>query len=480
MSVRVAILGLARSGRAAALLALKDGADVYASDAGDAPALRDAARAIEQAGGRAQLGGHDVDAIAASDLLIVSPGIPPTAAVLRDERAAAVPRVSELEYAWRHLRSRVIAITGTNGKTTTTALCAHTLREAGIDAREAGNIGRALSDVAMLDAQPDVVVVEASSFQLAGIDRFSPAVGVLTNLSPDHLDRYDSVDAYYADKARMFENATADSCWILNADDAESLRLAGDAAGTRLLFSLRGQPEPGAPGAWLDGTRLRARPAVDGSVLDLADTHDLRLLGGHNIANALAAAAAALAVGAAPEGVRRGLRSFAPMPHRLEPVAEFDGVLWVNDSKATNLESTRVALRALDRPIVLLLGGRHKGEPYSGLLDAARGRVHTVVAYGEAADRVAGDLSEHLPVVRVGGGFEDVVRTSARLARPGDAVLLSPACSSYDMFESYEERGARFRELVEALSVADERGGGGAGPVRPPEARRYAGATHGA
>lgn len=488
MSARIAVLGLARSGRAAALLALEQGAEVYASDAGDTPALREAAQAVESAGGRAQLGGHDVDAIAASDLLVVSPGIPPTIPLLSDERVRGVPQVSELEYAWRQLRSRVIAITGTNGKTTTTALCAHMLREAAMGAQEAGNIGRALSDVAILAEQPEVVVVEASSFQLGGIEHFAPTVGVLTNLAPDHLDRYDSVEAYYADKARLFANAGPDSRWILNADDPKALELAGDAPGTRLHFSVRGPLEGDGAGAWLEGEVLRARPEHGGETLDLAERSELKLLGGHNIANALAAAAAALAVGADAEGVRRGLRSFTPMAHRLEPVASVDGVQWINDSKATNLESTRVALRGLDRPIVLLLGGRHKGEPYTGLLEDARGRVRSVIAYGEAGERVAADLSEHLSVLHVRGGLDEVVTTAARVARPGDAVLLSPACSSYDMFENYEERGARFKELVRALGGAGPSGGGagggGAGDVaarvRPPAERRNAGAAHGA
>lgn len=449
MSDRVAVLGLARSGRAAALLALKRGASVYASDAGSSPALDEAAEAVRAAGGRVDLGSHDVAAIAECDVLIVSPGIPPTAGVLQDERVAAVPQISELEYAWRHLGSRTLAITGTNGKTTVTALAAHLLDESGVDAVAAGNIGRALSDVAMTEPQPEVAVVEASSFQLAGIDRFRPDVGVLTNLAPDHLDRYPSVEAYYADKQRMFDNADERSRWVLNADDDAVLRLAGDAAGRRYLFSVHGALEDETRGGWFDGQRLLVR-MDDDEIWPLVAAKELRLLGEHNVANALAASVAALLSGADIDGVRRGLRSFSPMEHRLEPVLEHDGVLWINDSKATNLESTAVALRGIERPVVLLLGGRHKGEPYTGLLDDARDRVRAVIAYGEAAQKIVADLNDDLSVLHSSGSFDDVVATAAAVARPGDAVLLSPACSSYDMFENYEQRGRRFKELVRA------------------------------
>mgnify|MGYP000616261068 CR=1 FL=1 len=455
MSGRVAVLGLARSGRAAALLALKQGAEVYASDAGDTPVLREAAEAVRAAGGRVDLGSHDIDAIAGSDVLVVSPGIPPTAPVLQDERVAAVPQISELEYAARALRSKVVAVTGTNGKTTVTALTAHLLRASGVDAVAAGNIGRALADVAVADEHPAVTVVEASSFQLAGVDRFRPDVGVLTNLAPDHLDRYASVAEYYGDKARMFDNAEAGSRWVLNGEDVEVERLIGDAPGERYPFHLEHAPAGDAAGAWLDGDLLRVRLERGGEPVDLVRTDELRLLGRHNAANALAASLAALLAGATVDGVRAGLRDFAPMEHRLEPVAERDGVLWVNDSKATNLDSTRMALRSMERPVVLLLGGRHKGEPYTGLLEAAQGRVRVVVAYGEAAPVVVRDLESHLTVVRVDGGFERVVATAAGLARPGDAVLLSPACSSYDMFENYEQRGARFRELARAVPARE-------------------------
>lgn len=465
---RIGVLGLARSGRGAAALALASGAEVYASDAGDSPALRDAAAAVRSLGGRAEVGGHDLAELARCDLLVVSPGIPPTAPVLADPRVREVPCVSELEFAFGKLRSPVIAITGTNGKTTTTALTSHLLETAGLDAPAAGNIGLALSEVALRERAPDWVVVEASSFQLAGTRRFAPRIGVLTNLAPDHLDRYPSVEAYYADKARLFANASAESAWVLNGEDPAVLSLVGGRPGRRYLFRVASRPDAGEEGGYCaeGGASVEGGAPTEGGALAecgdlvlrlggreerLIAADELALLGAHNRANALAAALAARLAGAGLDAVRRGLRSFRALSHRLEPVLERGGVLWINDSKATNISSTRVAVEGMTRPTVLLLGGRHKGEPYTNLLDVLVGRVRAVVAYGEAGAQVEEDLGPHLPVERVTGSFEEVVARAAELAQPGDAVLLSPACSSFDMFRNYEERGDRFRELVQGV-----------------------------
>jgi UDP-N-acetylmuramoylalanine--D-glutamate ligase len=452
MTRLVGILGLARSGQAAARLALARGSAVFASDAGDSDEVRAAAQSIRGAGGEAETGGHSVDRLAACDLLVVSPGIPPGASVLSDHRVRRVPWISELEFAYRYLEAPVIAVTGTNGKTTVSAWVAHLLTAAGSDAVAAGNIGLPLSDVALRDRAPAWVVVEASSYQLGGIDTFTPRVGVVTNLAPDHLDRYPDVESYYADKARLFDHASADSVWVLNGDDAAVLRLAAGAPGRRLLFRTASSPAPDESGAWLtsDG-RLAAR--VDGVEMELAATDELRLLGRHNHANALASALAALTVVDDLSGVAAGLRSFAPLPHRLEPVADVNGVLWVNDSKATNVASARVAVEGMDRPTVLLLGGRHKGESYHPLAEAIAGRVRVVLAYGEAADRIAADLAGTVPVERVAGGMDALVARAAELAEPGNAVLLAPACASFDMFRDYEARGREYVRMVRALAA---------------------------
>jgi len=449
---RIGVLGLARSGRAAAELALASGADVYASDAGDTAALREAAGAIRRAGGEAEVGGHAVERLAGCDLIVVSPGIAPTSPVLTDPRLGGVPRVSELEFAYRHLRSPVIAVTGTNGKTTTSSWISHLLESAGLTAPAAGNIGLALSEVARRPGPaPDWIVVEASSFQLAGIETFSPAIGVVTNLAPDHLDRYPSLEAYYADKARLFENATESSIWVLNGEEPDVLALAAGAPGRRLTFRVGSEPGADERGGYVSGSgELVLRTDAD----DVALVHasELRLLGAHNRANALAAALAAYAAGVPIDALRAGLRSFGPLPHRLEPVVERDGVLWINDSKATNVDATRVALRSMTRPTIVLLGGRPKGEAYGALAPALDAHARAVLVYGEAGATIEAELSGRVgvPVERVDGPFEAVVARAASLARPGDAVLLSPACASFDMFRDYEERGRRFRELAEA------------------------------
>ncbi|HUG40493.1 MAG TPA: UDP-N-acetylmuramoyl-L-alanine--D-glutamate ligase [Longimicrobiales bacterium] len=449
---RVGIVGLARSGRSAARLALASGSAVFATDAGDTEELREAAAEVRRHGGEAETGGHTVERLAECDLLVVSPGVPPTAPLLADQRLTGVPWTSELEFAFRHLEAPVIAVTGTNGKTTVTAWIAHLLEAAGHDAVAAGNIGLPLSEAALRDPPPEWVVAEASSYQLGRIETFAPRVGVVTNLAPDHLDRYASVEAYYGDKAHLFDNASPDSTWVLNGEDAEALRLAGDAPGRRLLFRTRTEPAAEESGAWVraDGMLVLR---VAGKDEALVRENELRLLGGHNRANALAAALAAFAATGDAVALRDGLRSFPPLRHRLEPLGEVGGVLWVNDSKATNVASCRVALESMERPTVLLLGGRHKGESYGELADAPGGPLKAVVAYGEAAGRVMADLGDRARVERVDGPFRDVVLRAAELAAPGDAVLLAPACASFDMFRDYEDRGRQFSRLVEELAT---------------------------
>lgn len=443
---RIGVLGLARSGVAAARLALARGAAVYASDVEDSEAVERAAGEIRGLGGDADVGRHDVERLAHCDRIVLSPGIPPGAAVLRDPKLEAVPIVPELEFAWAQLECTVVAVTGTNGKTTVTSLISHLLTQAGMDAPTGGNIGTALSELALREPQPDAVVVEASSFQLGRTRDFAPDIGVLTNLAPDHLDWYDSVDAYYADKARLFANASETSRWVLNGEDRAVLALPGDAPGERYRFRISSTPEPDERGGHLgaDGWLVLR---LGGSEERLIPADALLILGPHNVANALAAAIAARLAGAPRQRIAEALATFGALEHRMSPVAEVDGVLWVNDSKATNIASTQVALRSLDRPTILLLGGRHKGEPYSELAPDL-GRVRVVLAYGEAAGRIEEDLRALTDVERVDGGFERVIARAAEIARPGDAVLLSPACSSYDMFNNYEERGRRFRELV--------------------------------
>ena len=447
---RIAVLGLARSGVAAVELALANGIDVYAADASDTEQLR--GRVGEWAGREVEveLGRIDVEKLLKVDAMVVSPGIPPKTPPLDDPRLSKVQRISEVEFASRFLTSRIIAITGTNGKSTTTALVGHLLDTGKVSAVVAGNIGNALSNVALQDPQPSWVVVEVSSFQLADIDKFTPSIGAVTNLAPDHLDRYESVEAYYADKQKLFRNSSIDAIWVLNGDDQQVLDLAGDALGRRLMFRLSTPLEDGEHGAFItsDGDLMLK---VDSLRTKLVNASELQILGRHNQANALAAALIAIGTGMPLEALREGLRTFGGLPHRLQVVSNAGGVMWINDSKATNVSSTTVALESMTRPTVLLLGGRHKGEPYTTLLPYMHS-VKRVLAYGEAAPTVVNDLEGKIEVEHVKGTFDDVMARAAAIAEAGDAVLLSPACSSFDMFRNYEERGDAFARIASEVA----------------------------
>ncbi len=440
----VAVLGLGVSGTAASLLLHQMGANVYASDAFSGPLQKEGAERLRARGIAAEEGHHNVNRILGAGLVVTSPGIPPTAEIRRTVVEAGVPTVAEIEVAYRHLRSRVIGVTGTNGKTTTTALCGHLLRKAGVDAITAGNIGRPLSSVASMPKQPEWVVVELSSFQLADLHVFRPEIGILTNLAPDHLDWYPNIDRYFGDKARMFQNATESSCWVLNLDNPESVDLAGSAPGTRYLASLEEHEELGG---FVDGGGTLVQRLREGESEPWLHRDELRLVGAHNVMNGLLAGLAAAIVGCPATALGEGLSSFDGLPHRLQRIGEWDGILWINDSKATNTSATKVALNAFQRPLVPLLGGRHKGQSYRGLIPSLKKNARAVVCYGEAAPQLVRELGEAVRV-EVGSGLPQVTRLAKRLAEPGDVVLLSPACSSYDMFPNYQERGRTFVRCV--------------------------------
>ncbi len=442
----IAVLGLGKSGTAVTRLLLAEGRRVYASDSGASSSAAENAEKLKALGADAVSGSHDLGRIAKASLVVVSPGIPPEAPPIRAAQAAAVPVISEIEFALRYLQSaKIIAVTGTNGKTTTTALIGHILRGLGVDAVDAGNIGTALTEIALRKPLPEWIALEMSSFQLHDTPSLTPTVGVLTNLSPDHLDRYPSETEYYADKALLFANASESSCWVVNADDGRSQAMTAAVAGRKYGFSIVKRSD-----ACFDSETgqlmLFGEPLMERS--------EVGLLGDHNVANAVAAALAVHVADEkfqtpdAHEKIRAALGAFRPLSHRLEIVGNFDGLQWINDSKATNVSSTRVAVEGMQRPTILLLGGRHKGEPYTSLGDAIRKKVKHVIAYGEARREVEKDLAGLVPLDRIDGGFDEAIRRARELASPGDAILLSPACSSYDMFRNYEERGARFRELA--------------------------------
>ena len=445
----IAVVGLARSGRSVATLLARAGNPVYASDSGRGPELETTAAALTAEGVTTELGAHDLSRIAKASLVVVSPGVPPDAAPVAAALRAGVEVVSEVEVGLRFLPNlRYVAITGTNGKTTTTALVAHLLQALHLRAVAAGNIGTPLSEVALEPAVPQWVALEVSSYQLHFTPGIRPTVGVLTNLSPNHLDRYASVAEYYGDKKLLYRNASPASTWVTNADDEAARELVAGTPGLRAEFSAAGSPAD----AFYD--RSADRLVVLGE--PLIPRAELHLLGDHNVSNALCAALAVMLASPdhrTPEACQllaEGLRSFHSLEHRNEVVGELGGALWINDSKSTNVTSTLVALRGMTRPTVLLLGGKHKGEPYSALEPELRRIGRLVIAYGAAAPEITRDLKGIVPVEQGGTNFADVVARARKAARPGDAVLLSPACSSFDMFANYEQRGSEFKRLAVA------------------------------
>ena len=458
----VAVVGLAESGLAAARLALEKGGKVHVSDLRTDASTHARGAELRVLGAEVDLGEHPIDRIAAAATVVVSPGIGPDAPVLKELGDRSVHWISEPEFAFRFFDGPLIAVTGTNGKTTTAALVAHLLEEDGLDVALGGNIGTgfgpAASELALRGLRPAWYVVEMSSFQLGAIDRFKPDIGVMTNLAPDHLDSYPSVESYYADKANLFRNADDDSRWVLNGDDSAVAALAEGVPGHRFYFSSTSDfsgTSDRRRGAYLDGDTVVLN--VSGAAEAVGQVEDIALLGAHNTENALAAATTAGLAGASTESIRRGLATAEPLAHRTEMVAEAKGVRWINDSKATNVAAARSAISSMEGTLLVLLGGRDKGEDLSALVTALSKADARVLTFGEAGPRIFEALDGHVPVELLHVGFDELMEAAAQRAVPGTTVLLSPACSSYDMFASYEERGARFTALAKAMSKDTER-----------------------
>ena len=435
------VVGLARSGVAAARLLAARGEDVVGVDSG-APAE---AAGLSGAGVEVFL---DSDGLALLDgvrTVVKSPGVPREAPVIAAALERGIDVVGELELAWRALPNRFVAVTGTNGKTTTVELLGHIYRGGGEPVAVAGNVGTPLSElVGQVDADA-TVVCEASSFQLEDTSFFAPECAVFLNLAPDHLDRHHDLESYLAAKLRIFANQGNDDVAVYNADDPALAGTDLGGCGRRLAFCVGAAPD--CEVALAEGTIF-----YDGE--PLLAVAELGLIGEHNVANAMAAAAAALSMGIDPDAVRAGLRGFAGVEHRLEQVAEIAGVRFVDDSKATNVASAMVGIGAFDGGVHAILGGSEKGEPFAPLLDPVRERCVACYLVGATADRLAEELA---PAVSAGvelhrcEDLEDAVRHAAAAARPGEVVLLSPACASFDAFENFERRGERFRAIVEGL-----------------------------
>jgi len=447
---RVLVVGLARSGVAAARVARARGAQVTVTDRRAATELAPAVKELE---GEVEfaLGGHDADDFTRADLVVVSPGVPLALPEIQGARRQGVPVLAEVELAARLLPpAPLVGITGTNGKSTTTALAGALL---GRDRRvfTGGNLGTPLSELVLSGRVVDAVVVELSSFQLEGIERLHPRIAALLNVTPDHLDRYRDVGEYALAKARLFMNQEAGDFAVANARDPRTVALAGASRAELLTFG-DGAPAPRAARAPGGGGEIFVAPGQGAPERYLVRSRALR--GRHNVENAMAAALCARLLGVAGSQVQAGLDAFPGLPHRLELVRERRGVEWVNDSKATNVDSTQVGLAAFPaaRPhVVLILGGRGKRAPYAPLRPLFDRRVKALLTIGEDAPAIEKELGDLGPTERT-GTLAAAVRRAAELAADGDVVLLSPACASYDQFRSYEDRGETFRRLVGELA----------------------------
>jgi UDP-N-acetylmuramoylalanine--D-glutamate ligase len=441
------VLGLARSGVAAAEFLARRGASVVAVDRKSEAELPAEALALRQAGVRLETGEHREATFTSASLVVVSPGVPWELPQLEAARRAGVPVIAEIELAFRHLQGRLLAVTGTKGKSTTTAAAGSMLRAAGFDARVGGNIGTPLVGLVEGSSPQSVFVVEVSSFQLEGIVSFHPQVAIWLNLSPDHLDRHPTLEAYVAAKARVFENQAAGDWAIVNADDPVVLARARSHAARLLPVQASGEPLHG-DGAFFAAGQARLR--LGGREETLFERAAVMLPGAHLAGDLLFAAAAARVLGAPPEAIAAAVRGFRGVEHVLELVATIDGVDYYNDSKATNVEAARRSLEAFDRRVHLILGGRFKGGDFADLLPALAQRGSRVLAIGESRRRIEAALGARIAVEDC-ETLEVAVERARAAARPGEVVLLAPACSSFDMFSDYADRGRAFKTAVRSL-----------------------------
>ncbi|MFB3815231.1 MAG: UDP-N-acetylmuramoyl-L-alanine--D-glutamate ligase [Terriglobales bacterium] len=444
---RVLVVGLGKSGVASALF-LKDlGARVTVSDTKTEEELAQEIPTLLDHGIVVEAGQHGERTFRDQDLIVVSPGVPVDVPQLAHARELGVPVIGEIELAARFLKGRTIAITGSNGKTTTTALTGEVISWGGWEVQVGGNIGTPAISMVGCSTDDTYNVLEVSSFQLETVTTFHPYVAVVLNVTPDHLDRHHTFEAYAAAKARLFENQTAQDYAVLNAEDAICVQMAKMTKAQVRWFSRVREVETGA---FVRGGKIFYRDR-DGEreVLAVSDT---QLKGAHNVQNILAAVCVGMITDCEPGRIRRAVQEFKAVEHRLEYVATINGVEYYNDSKATNVDATIKALESFPGNIHLILGGKHKGSPYTVLNDLLRERVKRVYTIGAAAPIVESDVKGAAEVVRA-GTLENAVRRAAEAAAPGDVVLLAPACASFDQFQSYEQRGKVFKEVVGALAA---------------------------
>ncbi|HEU5145928.1 MAG TPA: UDP-N-acetylmuramoyl-L-alanine--D-glutamate ligase [Chryseosolibacter sp.] len=443
MKEKIVILGAGESGTGAALLAKVKGFEVFVSDSGT---VKEKYKAELQSQDIAfEEGGHSNEKILNADLIIKSPGIPDKAPIMQEAAKLNIPVIDEIEFAFRHTDARIIAITGTNGKTTTTLLTYHLLKQAGFNVALAGNVGFSMARQVARE-KFDWYVLEVSSYQLDGTESFKPEIGVLLNITPDHMDRYDyTMQNYVNSKFQLIENMTRQENFIFYADDdviAKEMKTRS-VVPRQIAVSLKDKGSV----VHFDGAKMVFGLKEKFSIAQSETT----LKGPHNLINTMAAVSAALLAGVDVEAIRSGLKTFVNAPHRLESVGVINGVEFVNDSKATNVDSVVYALGSYDKPLVWIAGGIDKGNDYNLIKDEVRKKVRALICLGKDNEKLKNAFGDVVPVIKETQSVEELVRIALDLAKEGDVVLLSPACASFDLFKNYEDRGNQFREAIKNL-----------------------------
>jgi UDP-N-acetylmuramoylalanine--D-glutamate ligase len=450
MKKRIVILGAGESGTGAALLAVKKGFDVFVSDQG---MIKEKYKTeLEKHLIPFEEGKHTEELVLNSDLIIKSPGIPDKADLIKKAKGAGIQIIDELEFAFRYLKGKVIAITGTNGKTTTTLLIHHLMKTAGINAALGGNVGKSLARQVM-DEDHDWYILEVSSFQLDGTKEFKPEIGILLNITPDHLDRYEySMEKYIDSKFQLIQKMDEGNYFIYYKEDPV---ISNELSKRKVTASSIGVS------LWADATSS-VKAAGTTMNFSLEDNFSIAqeettLKGPHNLINTMAAVSAVYLAGVSVDAIREGLKSFKNAPHRLESIAMIKGVEFVNDSKATNVDSVVYALGSYEKPLIWIAGGVDKGNDYNIIKEDVRKKARALVCLGKENDKLKKAFADVVPVIEETQSVKDLVRIALRLAKAGDVVLLSPACASFDLFKNYEDRGNQFREATLELKEEVEK-----------------------
>jgi UDP-N-acetylmuramoylalanine--D-glutamate ligase len=442
---KISIIGAARSGVGAAKLVKRLGGIPFVSDFSPKEKIFDAVNQLEIEKINFEFGGHS-ERVYESALIIVSPGVPNDSQVIKNARVKGIKLVSEIEFAYHYCKGKIIAITGTNGKTTTTSLCGHVFNSCGYKTHVAGNIGVAFSEIVLDVKEGEFVSLEVSSFQLDLIEIFKPAAALILNITPDHLNRYEnSLDKYAESKQNIYKNQDGKDFLILNKDSQSVMKHLTEHKSKSFFFSLNEEQEEGC---FYSGNEVVFK--LNGDEKFRCSRNDINIRGEHNLSNAMSVICAAKVFNLENAGIVKGLQTFESVEHRLEMVREVNGVKYVNDSKATNVDSVWYALKSFDEPILLILGGQDKGNDYEQIKDLVIQKVKKIYAIGSSAEKVFNFFHNDVKV-EIEKSLEDAVKSASREAIKGDVVLLSPACASFDMFNNYEHRGKVFKEAVNKL-----------------------------